>query len=39
MLIIVDDCFNARAKIYDKVNSEIAIRNIVNRLNNVYRFV
>ena len=35
MLIIVDDYIGVRAETYDKVNSEIAIKNIVSRLSYV----
>ena len=33
--IIIDDYINIRGEIYDKVNSEIIIRNIVSRLSDV----
>ena len=35
MLIIVDDYINVKVEIYDKVNSEMAIGNIVSRLSDV----
>lgn len=32
MLIIVDDYISIKVEVYNKVNSEIAIRNIVSKL-------